>query len=48
MAWSRAFDDPIPVPDGRVLKNLHDAGHYATALSKAVQERVEWQTVAEM
>jgi hypothetical protein len=24
--WSCAFDDPIPVPDGRVLKSLHDAG----------------------
>jgi hypothetical protein len=41
-------DDPIPVPDGRVLKTLHDAGHYATALPKAMQERAEWQTVAEM
>jgi hypothetical protein len=27
--WSRAFDDPIPLPDGRVLRTLHDAGHYA-------------------
>jgi hypothetical protein len=27
--WHRAFDDPIPVPDGRVLKTLHDAGHVA-------------------
>ena len=47
-AWSRAFDDPIPVPDGRVLRTLHDAGHYAAALPKAVQERAEWQTAAEM
>jgi len=31
-----------------VLKTLHDAGHYATALPKAVQERSEWQTAAEM
>ena len=37
--WLRAFDDPIPLPD---------AGHYATALPKAVLERVEWQTAAEM
>ena len=48
MAWSRAFDDPIPVPGGRVLRTLHDAGHYATALSKDVQERLEWQIAAEM
>jgi hypothetical protein len=31
-----------------VLKTLHDAGHYVTALPKAAQERVEWQTAAEM
>ena len=35
----RPFDDPIPVPDGRVLKTLYDAGHYAAALPKAAQER---------
>ena len=46
--WSRAFDDPITLPDGRVLKTLHDAGHYVTALPKTEQERVEWQTAAEM
>jgi hypothetical protein len=46
--WSHTFDDPIPLPDGRTLRTLHDAGHYATALPKAVQERVEWQTAAEM
>ena len=44
--WSRAFDDPIPVPDGRVLRTRHVAGHYATALPKPVQVRVEWQTAA--
>ena len=48
MAWSRAFDDPIPLPDGRVLKTLYDAGHYAIALPKAVQERVGWRIAAEM
>jgi hypothetical protein len=47
-AWSRTFNDPIPVPDGRVLQTLHDAGHYAAALPKAVQELPEWQTAAEM
>ena len=34
--WSRASDDPILLPDGRVLRTLHDAGHYAAALPKAV------------
>ena len=46
--WSRAFHDPITLPNGRVLKTLHDAEHYATALPKTEQERVEWQTAAEM
>jgi hypothetical protein len=48
--WTGAapFDDPIPLPDGRVLKTLHDAGHYAIALPKAVQERVGWRIAAEM
>jgi hypothetical protein len=46
--WRRAFDDPIPLPDGRVLKTLYDAGHYAIALPKAVQERVGWRIAAEM
>jgi len=34
--WSRAFDDPIPVPDGRVLKTL-----YYAALPKTAQELAE-------
>jgi hypothetical protein len=29
-----------------MLRTLHDAGHYAAALPK--QDRVEWQTAAEM
>jgi len=46
--WHRAFDDPNPLPDGRVLKTLYDAGHYAAALPKAAQEQAAWQTAAEM
>ena len=42
--WHRAFDDPIPLPDGRVLQTLHGAVHYVTALPQALQECVEWQT----
>jgi hypothetical protein len=44
MDWSRPFDDPITLPDGRVLKTLYDAGQHAAALPKAVQEHTEWQT----
>jgi hypothetical protein len=32
--WSREFDDPIPLPNGRKLVTLHDAATYITALPK--------------
>jgi hypothetical protein len=41
MSWSRAFDDPMELPDGRMLRTLRDAGHYVTALSKADQAKQE-------
>jgi hypothetical protein len=47
-AWSRAFDDPITLPDGRALRTLHDAGHFVAALPQGMQQRAEWQTAAEM
>jgi hypothetical protein len=42
--WSRAFDDPIPLPRGRQLVTLEDAGTYITKLPKAGHEAPEWQT----
>jgi hypothetical protein len=44
----RTFDDPITLPNGRVLKTLGDAGHYVARLPKATQQRPEWQLAAEM
>jgi hypothetical protein len=41
--WKRRFDDPIPLPDGRQLVTLRDAGHYITKLPKADHEAAEWQ-----
>jgi hypothetical protein len=32
--WQRKFDDPIPLPDGRMLVTLKDAGDYITSLPK--------------
>lgn len=29
--WSRHFDDPIALPDGRELVTLRDAGNYIAA-----------------
>ena len=33
--WSREFEDPIDLPDGRTLITLEDAGNYITKLPKA-------------
>jgi hypothetical protein len=45
--WKREFEDPIPLPDGRRLVTLLDAGEYITTLSKAEQQLDEWQTAIE-
>jgi hypothetical protein len=41
--WKRPFDDPIPLPGGRELVTLEDAGNYITKLPKAEHEAPEWQ-----
>jgi hypothetical protein len=43
MSWSRKFDEPIPLPGGRALVTLQDAGTYITKLPKAEHEAPEWQ-----
>jgi hypothetical protein len=43
MSWKRPFDDPIPLPRGRQLVTLEDAGKYITKLPKAEHEAKEWQ-----
>jgi hypothetical protein len=39
----RRFEDPIPLPRGRCLVTLEDAGNYITKLPKAEHEAKEWQ-----
>jgi hypothetical protein len=36
--WKRRFDEPIPLPRGRYLVTLEDAGNYITRLAKAGHE----------
>ena len=48
MSWSRRFDDPIALPDARVLETLRDAGNYVTALAKAKHNQPEWRLAAAM
>jgi hypothetical protein len=45
--WKRQFDDPIPLPRGRQLVTLEDAGWYITRLPKAEHEAAEWQAAME-
>jgi hypothetical protein len=45
--WSRRFDDPIPLPRGRQLVTLEDAGTYITKLSAAEHAAPEWQAAME-
>jgi hypothetical protein len=48
MAWSRAFDDPIPLPRGRQIVTLKDAANYIQKLPKAEQDLEEWQAAVEV
>jgi hypothetical protein len=45
--WKRRFDDPIPLPRGRQLVKLEDAGRYITKLPKAEHSAAEWQAAME-
>jgi hypothetical protein len=45
--WRRYFDDPIPLPRGRQLVTLADAGNYIMKLPKGEHETAQWQAVME-
>ncbi len=45
--WKRSFEDPIPLPRGRQLVTLQDAGNYITRLPKVEHEAAEWQAAME-
>lgn len=47
MPWSRPFDDPITLPDGRQLATLEQAAHHIQKLPKAEQDSAEWQAATE-
>jgi hypothetical protein len=47
MPWSARFEEPIPLPRGRQLVTLQDAGNYITRLPKAEHEAAEWQAAME-
>jgi hypothetical protein len=41
--WKPRFEDPIPLPRGRHLVTLENAGTYITKLPKAEHQAREWQ-----
>jgi hypothetical protein len=45
--WKGPFDDPIPLPRGRQLLTLEDAGTYITKLPKVEHQAAEWQAAME-
>jgi hypothetical protein len=45
--WKRSFDEPVPLPRGRKLVTLQDAGNYITKLPKAEHEAPAWQAAVE-
>ena len=45
--WRRPFEEPIPIPGGRPLVTLEEAGQYITKLSKAEHSAAEWQAAME-
>lgn len=47
ISWSRTFDDPIPLPDGRELRSLRDAADYIASLPKCEAEDSHWQLAIE-
>jgi hypothetical protein len=48
MPWSRRFDKPISLPDGRQLLTLLDVGRYVDALPPRTYEREEWIAVMDV
>lgn len=45
--WSRPFDDPIVLPDGRKLLTLRDAANYITRLPKQQHDAPAWRAAIE-
>ncbi len=47
LSWSREFDDPISLHDGRSLTTLRDAADYIMGLPKKEAAAPEWQAAIE-
>jgi|SRR6266403_4763679 len=48
MGWDRHFDEPIPLPKGKLpLATLRDAALYITKLPKVEHDAEQWQAAME-
>lgn len=47
MPWSTEFEDPIPLPKGRELVTLKDAGNYINNLPRKESALEHWQVAVE-
>jgi hypothetical protein len=43
VTWSRAFDDPIPLPDGGELQSLRQAADHVLSLPAKASKTAHWQ-----
>ena len=48
MNWSRRFDDPVPMPDGRMIRTIGEAAEYATSLPRKTGATKPWQLAAKL
>jgi len=48
VSWSREFEDPIPLPNGKKLVTLRDAADYIMSLPKSESNLPEWQAAIEV
>jgi hypothetical protein len=47
LPWSTSFEDPIPLPDGRLLLTLKHAATFIMKLPRAEHSAPEWQAAME-
>ena len=46
--WNRRFDDPIPLPDGGMLRTLREAGLLSINLGQTSVEEIMRETMTEI
>jgi hypothetical protein len=47
MNWSRRFEDPIELPDGRIINTIGEAAEYALELPSKIGSTPPWQRAAD-